>query len=79
MLRPLALEDFAKGFRELLGQLSDPGDLDEQSFRATVAQGTARGPRMRNEEVQGLSPHAGRILTLLLYQDGLILNVSGID
>lgn len=32
-LRPLELTDFQKGFRELLGQLSNVGDLNEERFQ----------------------------------------------
>ena len=32
VLRPLELNDFKKGFKELLAQLSDPGDLDEDKY-----------------------------------------------
>ncbi|CAD7957174.1 unnamed protein product [Amoebophrya sp. A120] len=37
ILRKLQPDDFAKGFKELLAQLSDPGDLDDEKFRALLA------------------------------------------
>ncbi|CAD7941701.1 unnamed protein product [Amoebophrya sp. A25] len=37
VLRQLGPDDFAKGFKDLLAQLSDPGDLDDEKFRALLS------------------------------------------